>query len=142
MSNNEFKDLIDNGVWALTKSLKLFLEKYQDMEENTNQSTLSIDERSQLIALYQVQNKLEDAYHQLKKLSSPVIAEGRLKKNSINRYEVNGVELTSGSYVEYLSEDEDGNYYIPSSIEHNGEDYYIVNLGRDKKIEGLQVRIK
>lgn len=142
MANYEFKDLTENGVWAIRKSLKLYLQKYQEMEENTNQSTLSVDERSQFFALYQAQEKLKVAYYQLEKLSESVIADGYLIKNKNNRYEVGGVELTSGSYIEYLYKDEDINYYVPSTIEHNGEDYYIVDLGRSKKIEGVQVRIK
>ncbi|XWU16647.1 DUF5348 domain-containing protein (plasmid) [Bacillus subtilis] len=31
---------------------------------------------------------------------------------------------------------------MPSRVEHNGEDYYIVAMGREKSIEGLRVRIK
>lgn len=140
--SNELKDLADNGVWALQKSLKLFLGKYQNMEESTDRSILSVEERSQLVILYQAQDKIWDAYNLLKRLNEPVKAEGYLQKNANGRYEVDGIELTSGSYVEYFDEDEDGGRYLPSSLEHNGDDYYIVDLGQEKSIQGLQVRIK
>lgn len=140
--SNEFKDLIENGAWALRKSLKMFLDKYQEVEENTARSELSTDERSQLVILYQVQDKISDAYYLLKNLDKPVRAEGRLEKQSNGRYQVDGVELTSGSYVEFFDDDEDGGCYVPSRVEHNGEDYYIVALGREKSIKGLRVRIK
>lgn len=140
--SNELKDLVENGAWALQKSLKLFLDKYQDVEDNTARSSLTVEERSNFMMLYQVQDKISDAYYLLKNLDKPVRAEGRLEKQSNGRYQVDGVELTSGSYVEFYEDDEDGGYYIPSRVEHNGEDYYIVALGREQSIEGLKVRIK
>ena len=141
MSNNEFRDLVDNGVWALQKSLKLFLDKYKDMEDSTDRTALSVEERSQLVLLYQAQDKIWNAYQLLDRINKPVVAQGQLTKNANGRYEVNGVELTAGEYIEYY-EAEDGGCYLPSRVEHSGEDYYIVALGRDKSIQGLQVRIK
>jgi len=66
--------------------------------------------------------------------------EGSLRKKANGRYEVGGYELTSGEVVDYY--DEDLNTFITSRIEHNGEEYYIVDLGRDKSIAGVHVRIK
>ena len=140
--SNEFKDLVENGVWALQRNLKLFLDKFTDVEENTALSLLSVESRSQFVILYQAQDKILDAYNLLKNLDKPVRVEGFLEKQFNGRYVAGGVELTSGSYVEFFDDDEDGGCYVPSYIEHNGEDYYLTVLGKEKPIEGLQVRIK
>ena len=65
--------------------------------------------------------------------------------NSSSRYEVEGIELSSGYLVEFwIPQDEfDHNegLYIPSRIEHAEGDYYIFALGSDVPIEGRRVRI-
>lgn len=139
MSN--IKKLVNHSV-RLEHDLKRFLEMYKDVEDNTNQSALSVEERSDFNLLYQIQDKIGDAYFLLDKLNKDVKAAGYLEKNVNDRYEVNGMELTSGSYVEFYWADDDGGCYVPSRLEHSGQDYYIVALGRDKLIQGLQVRIK
>ncbi|MEK4951942.1 DUF5348 domain-containing protein [Bacillus sp. FSL W8-1127] len=125
----------------LRHNLKKFLDKYEAAAENISLSSLSLEERSDCVTLYQVQDILFDAYILLKNLDKPVKAEGYLDKQKNGRYAIGDVELTSGMYVEYFS-DEDGGYYVPSRLEHNGDDYYIVELGKDRSIEGLKVRIK
>lgn len=139
--SSEIRNLVQSAE-DLQLTLKRFLDKYQELEENTNRSSLSVDERSQFVLLYQAQDEIWDAYNLLKRLDEPVRAEGYLEKGSNGRYEVDGLELSSGSYIEYFSEDEDGGCYVPSRLEHNGGDYYIVTLGREKSIQGLKVRVK
>lgn len=139
--SNELKQLLDSGV-DLQYALKRFLEKYREAEVNMDRSVLTVEERSDYVVLYQASDKISDAYRLLKTLDKPIRADGILVKNSNGRYEVNGIELTSGSSVEFFSDDEDGGCYVPSRIEHNGEDYYIYDLGRDENIEGVRVRIK
>lgn len=122
--------------------LKKFLSMYEEAADNTDASLLSIEERSNFNVLYEVQDKIIDAYRLLEYLDKPVKSEGRLEKLSNGRYSVNGFELSSGSYVEYFSDDEDGGSFVPSRLEHNGHDYYIVSLGKDKSIEDLKIKIK
>lgn len=140
--SKEFRDLVRAGE-DLQYALKRFMDIYEEVQENTAQSALSVEERSDFVVFYRANRKLEDAYWLLEKVYKPVKAEGHLEKNSIGRYEVEGIQLSSGSYVEFFSDDdEDGGCYVPSRVEHGGEDYYIVALGKEKPIEGLKVRIR
>lgn len=55
---------------------------------------------------------------------------GQIRRNNRTRFEVDGVELTSGDTLEVLIID--GQDYsikwISTKVEHNGEDYYLVGL--------------
>ena len=104
--------------------------------------------------LRQIMSKLDDVSHTLNYFDRPVKAEGILHKNKNGRYEFNGIELSSGCGLEYLTTDDlhsrydeaSGDYinvpyWCSSRIEHNGIDYYIVGA-IDLKLEGLKVRIR
>ena len=55
---------------------------------------------------------------------------GQIRRNSRTRFEVDGVELTSGDTLEVLVID--GQDYsikwVSTRVEYNGEDYYLVGL--------------
>lgn len=55
---------------------------------------------------------------------------GQIRRNSSTRFEVDGVELTSGDTLEVLIID--GQDYsikwVSTRVEHNGDDYYLVGL--------------
>ena len=94
--------------------------------------------------LQRIFSDLDSVSQRLTYLSQPIKTEGKLLKQSNGRYAVNGVELTSGCSVEYLS---DHAGYEPhqtrwksSRIEHNGSDYYIV--GGSFSLNGITVRIR
>ena len=126
----------------LNDHLKTFLDECDKLLECTDRSALSVEERSNLILLQQLQAKIWELNSSLAKLTKPVLVEGILIKNENGRYEVEGLELTSGQYIEYFRDDEFGGHYVPSQIEYHGQDYYIVGLGKEKPIEGLKVRIR
>ncbi|BCC56684.1 DUF5348 domain-containing protein [Bacillus cereus] len=138
--SNEFKQLLDLAK-ELAPKLQKFSELYEDVERVTSPSELTMEERYQLNVLLRVGEKLDDASYGLNNMVKPVQTSGTLEKNyETGRYEVNGISLSSGYPVEYLSELD--KCYIPSRIEHNGDDYYIVALGREEDIDGVRVRIK
>ncbi|MGH0680963.1 DUF5348 domain-containing protein [Bacillus luti] len=137
--SNEFKQLVGLAK-ELAPKLRQFSELYEDVERVTFPSELSEEERYQLNVLLRVGEKLDDVSYRLDKMLKPVQTLGVLQKNETGRYEVNGTQLSSGYPLEYYSEEE--NCYIPSRVEHNGDDYYIVSLGREEPIDGVRVRIK
>ena len=128
-------------------------EMYDDLSgldyDNTN-----ADELFLLDELRGILDKLADVSHTIKYLERPIKVEGALHKNANGRYEVNGIELSSGYGLEYLSLDDrhmrynDNDDYVSTTywgygrIEHDGTDYYIVGADKDTKLEGLRVRIR
>ncbi|MCM3413214.1 DUF5348 domain-containing protein [Metabacillus litoralis] len=129
----------------LQDKLERFEKEYDQMIDSTDRYPLSADEVYQYNTLYLVNDKLSDAFRSIKAMKAPVRREGFLTKNSGNRYEVDGWELSSGSPVEIWEDDEElkeGGFYTATRIEHNGTDYYVVALGRDISINGLKARIK
>ena len=128
-------------------------EMYDDLSgldyDNTN-----ADELFLLDELRDILYKLADVSHTIKYLERPIKVEGALHKNANGRYEVQGIELSSGCGLEYLSLDDrhmrynDNDDYVSTTywgygrIEHDGTDYYIVGADKDTKLEGLRVRIR
>lgn len=104
--------------------------------------------------LCQLLSKLSDVSWTLDYLNRPVKVEGVLHKNSNGRYEVNGMELTSGHGLEYLATDDrhcryDEHdeyvvtpYWCASRIEHDGTDYYIVGADNLDSLENVRVRLR
>ena len=138
MANN-IQDLMKSANETL-KALQRFEDSFERFENQYDREAVSIDERSQFNQLRRIYDSSLDITNSLKFLQKPVRAEGALRKQSNGRYQVEGVELTSGHSIE-LYDDEDDIFY-PTSIEHNGEDYYIVFLGREVPIESKLVRIR
>ncbi|EOQ04690.1 hypothetical protein KOY_04865 [Bacillus cereus VDM021] len=138
--SNEFNQLVQL-VKELSPQLRKFNELYEEVERVTLPSDLTMEERYQLNVLLGIGEKLGDVSYALDNMVKPVQTSGTLEKNyETGRYEVNGTQLSSGYPLEYYSEEE--KCYIPSRIEHNGDDYYIVSLGREEPIDGVRVRIK
>lgn len=93
----------------------------------------------------QISSHLQSAIDAVQYLEKDITAEGELYLNSGGRYEINeDVYFTSGSSCELLIYDDYYEFYswIKTRIEHNGEDYYAVALGRDVPIKGLKARVR
>jgi len=90
-------------------------------------------------------DKADDIYRRLEYLSKPIKEQGYIKHNSGKRYELpSGTYFTSGDTCEILYNDPryDEQYWVYTSIEHNGEDYYATSLGKDVSIKGMMVRVR
>ena len=89
---------------------------------------------------------LKDASNRMEWVNKPVKAEGYLAERSDGRYGIDGTEIyfTSGSRIDVWRYDEfDERYdWFYTTVEHNGEDYYIEVFGRDILIEGAKVRAR
>lgn len=128
-------------------------EEYGDLSDLDYDNT-NADELFLLDELIGVLDKLADVSHTVNYLNRPIKVEGALNKNANGRYEVQGIELSSGYGLEYLSLDDrhmryndNGDYVMTpywsyGRIEHDGNDYYIVGADKDTKLEGLKVRIR
>lgn len=103
-----------------------FDHNYDDEEERFkhNQALLIVD-------------RLDDIKRSLDWINKPIIAEGRLYKNSNGRYELEGIEITSGRPIEAWENDYG---WIRTRIEHS-EDYYIYDL-KEQDINNTLVRIR
>lgn len=94
--------------------------------------------------------KLQSVMDELEYLRRPIKITGRLRRNDQDRYEVDGMELTCGTGIEYLAcdnqhwdagTDTNSPYWKYSSIEHDGTDYYLT-ADKHVSLEGLTVRMR
>ena len=91
-----------------------------------------------------VMDKLADVEDLITYLNSPIQEVSRLHRNSQGRYETaSGRYYCCGSRIEALVTDEyhDGPYWTRTSVEHDGEDYYLVG-NKDISLNGLTVRLR
>ena len=88
--------------------------------------------------------QVEDMHRKLEYLSKEVVSEGPIFHNSAGRYELlNGDYFTSGSTIELLvNEEDEETYWVLTTIEHNGDDYYAIALGRETSINGMTARLR
>lgn len=91
-----------------------------------------------------IMEKLADVDYAVRYMNQPVLEVGRLWKNASGRYETeSGHYFCCGSPIEALVSDSryDVPYWVRSSIEHDGNDYYLVGH-RHVSLDGLTVRIR
>ncbi|MEH6908813.1 DUF5348 domain-containing protein [Neobacillus drentensis] len=133
-----------NYALKLINELKSTLSKFGDnygyFVEDLIYDSNNPEEKSQACAAKQIISKLDNINALIKWIDKPVKFEGRLIKNKNDRYEVEGIELSSGHPLDFFNEEE--NMWVGSRVEHNGDNYYIYDYGREKEIEGILVRIK
>ena len=94
--------------------------------------------------LHGIMEKLADVEDCIRYIVQPVLKTERLRKNALGRYETgSGYYYCCGSSIEALVTDDryDVPYWVRTSVEHDGTDYYLVGH-RDVCMEGLTVRIR
>lgn len=141
-----------NDIWSEISSLQKKIQEIVEPEgffkpdlhtqlQDISFHHLSPDERQKLDELCKMEGYLRNILRSLERLNAPVACEGRLHKRSDGRYGLeNGNHFTSGSAIEVLVDDEDeGPYWLTTRVEHNGDDYYIVDRP-NWSMEGLYVR--
>lgn len=140
MMSKELNDLL-RTTEDLLPLLQKFEKQLRELEDNTNRSLLTEEERYQMHVFNQTERSINVARRLLEGIDKEIKVEGNLEKNHNDRYQVEWLELSSGSKVEVWSDDSDC-YLPPSSVEHHGSDYYIEVFGKDTNIEGRRVRVK
>ena len=126
----------------IENSISKLEDRHGYLPEEFEYSYDNPEEKYQHDTVRSVISQLADVQTQIKWMNKSVISEGILVKNNIDRYEIQGteIEFSSGSPLDVWNNE--WNQWETSRIEHNGEDYYIVSLGRNKPISGLKVRKK
>lgn len=147
---NHMKDLKKmleetNGLYSKIDRI-LKSSTYDDYDDL---SGLDIDYRDgeQLFFLEELQSimrNLDEVRDRLVYLALPVRKVSRLHRNESERYETDGGHYyTCGSLIEALVEDgyRDVPYWVRTTLEHNGKDYFLVGYG-SVEMEGLTVRVR
>lgn len=123
----------------IKRSISKLEGRYGELQNEFEYDSENPEEKFKDLIAYEIVNNLEDINSLLKWIEKPVIATGKLIKNSNGRYEIGDRELTSGSTLDYYDEDRG---WVKTRIEHNGTDYYIVSRGRDEYIDNVLVRVR
>lgn len=127
----------------LNNDITAFLSKVGDYCDNVVYDSNNLDEKYLRDQLYVISDKLDDVQRKVDYLSKPVREQGFLSHNRDRRYELpSGDYFTSGSSCEILHSDDEGQEWVFTTIEHNGDDYYATALGREKSINGLMARVR
>ena len=132
----------------------LSISKYRDYDDlsGIEYSTNNPDDLSLVDEYRSILCKLSDVQYDLEYLNKPVLFEDTLILRSDGRYGTrnNNTYYTSGSRIEFLINqevlDEDGHFtdkptWRTSTVEHNGNDYFIVGY-KDVDLNGLKVRVR
>lgn len=93
--------------------------------------------------LYSAVYKLDQVSWGLDYLNRPIRCEGILTLNDKDRYELCGIELTSGCGLEIMYYDDfyERNTWLASTLEHNGKEYYFV-AKPDFELDGARARLR
>lgn len=107
---------------------------------------INYDDADQLFLLdelKEVMEKLDDVKMDIDYLNGPIKHIGTLEKNENCRYEAGNREYTSGSGIEVLIYDDwrEKDCLVKTSVEHNGNDYYLVGY-KNVSMNGLMVRVR
>ena len=154
-SLNEIFSMVSNLNYSIGDVLKK--SGYEDCNDL---SLLQYDctDPDQLFLLDQLSmilERLEYVHDRIHYIDRPVEYSGSLTKNSSGRYELpNGTYFTCGSSIECLIDDsyhehlnkvndeyENVPYWYKTSVEHDGNDYYLVGR-KDIPLQGLTVRVR
>lgn len=141
----------DDGLNVLheLEKLSVEIERFSGLlgyeGENVQYDPDNLNDRFLIRQFTQINEELSKVNRKIKYLLKPVKEQGFLKRNSSGKYELpSGVYLTSGSICEILYDDvkNDLQYWLFTTIEHNGEDYYATALGKDTSLNGKLIRVR
>ena len=128
----------------ITQSLK-----FSTYPEYNDLSGLDIDfhDGEQILIwdeLRRIMDKLADVQEYISYLTRPITEVSRLRKGTAGKYRTaKGRYYDCCSSIEALVTDEYHNvpYWTRTTVEHNGEDYYLVGY-KGLPMEGLRVRVR
>lgn len=125
---------LESTLKNITKDLRKIDDSWPDHFDENDPEDMYLKS-----SFYRIEDKLSDVRRMLQGIGAEVVAQGRLYHNAAKRYEIEGTDcyFTSGSSIEVLYDGE----WIPNSVEHNGEDYYLTRL-KGVSMNGLMARAK
>lgn len=121
----------DTGYLLDNEATKLEINNYNASE------VFEKEEASRLLA------KLEECCRKAAYLISPIQHEGEIEQLASGQYELDGEILESGTRVEVKLYDEEADRYhfVYSTIEHDGQGYYLTCNG-SRELAGLEARLR
>jgi hypothetical protein len=132
-----------NEFNKMHKSIQTLLYKLGDECDNIRYDRGDLDQDFLRGQYHLLADKLDSIEKRLTYLSKPVVEQGYIRHNDLDRYELpSGTYFTSGSSCEILITRYDEQYWVYTSIEHNGSDYYATAVGINTSINGMMVRIR
>lgn len=145
---SELTNELENINGKIKKIIKDLHFEYDFWPSESDMEKMGIDESDpnnlQLVNEYRkLLNKLSEVSNTMEYFKGPIIHEGVLSLNKNDRFEFDGVELTSGMGVEILVQDypDDAPEWVASSIEADLGSYYLV--ARPKlDLKGKRARIR
>ena len=137
-------DELGKELYALNSEIKRILRTsgFEECGEVEVECDAQNPDEIQLANEYcRIVEKLDDISCLMEYFSLPVAKEGKLHLNQNGRYELNGVELTSGESVEVLLYDRcmERREWFASRIESSDGKYYLVGKS-SLDLEGLTAR--
>ncbi|RAU92491.1 DUF5348 domain-containing protein [Paenibacillus sp. YN15] len=139
------REQIKSELEKLLPQMKRVVNLIEDTEDNwlDHYERLDPDDQFQRYMFYFIAESMQKAQRTIEIMKAPVVASGKLYKNSAGRYEYErGSYFTSGCPIEFLHEEEGRDpSWIHSRVEHNGSDYYIVGYP-NLSMNGLFVRMR
>lgn len=141
MNLNELKGKIIQVDWYIKEVLKE--SGYLDSREMDIEFDYTDPEQNFLATeMQRLLSHLDNIHSTLKYLQRPIAHEGILHMNQNGRYECDGMELTCGSPLEVLVQDEESDYpeWVASRIEADHGYYFVAR--RDLPLEGKRARIR
>ena len=132
----------------LNRSITQFL-KFSTYTDYDDLSGLVIDRTdSEQLLLWEemrrITDRLADVQEYISYLTRPITEVSTLRKGTSGKYRTaKGRFYDCGSSIEALVTDEyhDVSYWTRATVEHNGEDYYLVGY-KDLSMKGLRVRVR
>jgi hypothetical protein len=129
---------LHNELTNVAEKLLRLYKLNEDLIGDPHYYTNDAEHNTQVLEIVSFLQTVEREAYKLTLSMNEIKAEGYLTKATNGRYQLDDYELTSGMSVEVL-EDLDWDekqVWHKTSIEHNGEDYYAVALGRNESLEG------
>ncbi|WP_080871726.1 DUF5348 domain-containing protein [Oceanobacillus timonensis] len=126
-------------VKADLQSLRYHLGKLDDLDHNFKYNYDDPDEKFLARKVNRCLAMAMELEGEITSLTRGILTSGNLVRNMSGRYEVDGIELTSGRVIEYW--DRKYNEWLEDRIEHFNNDYGLI-YKKTNDIDGLRVRIR
>jgi len=124
----------------LLQEISLKIKEFSQLVKIDNESP-DVDTRSLQVYFKMLDEQyMQDLIKKITYINYPIITEGFLHRNENGRYEVNGIELTSGDPIEILRDDT----YYATFIDYAGQyggGYYAFHFP-NFVLEGAKVRVR
>jgi YHS domain-containing protein len=131
-----------NEVLEILDKMQFYLKKVNKSSDEFEYDFDNVEDRFKNNMAQKIARHMDELYYLAEWLAKPIVSEGRLVKNDLGRYEIEGTDyyFTSGSTIEIWDEEDES--YVKTRLEHTNGDYYAYAFGPQVKLEGLRARTR